>query len=203
MSTTKYASSFFAFFKITAENEGVQAPPTGDSSSSFNDVNYYNRVYMNMMLQRYKNWTEVNKDKDFVNTKVINKNFQFALNTTSIDIADSDITYDNILDYIHNIFYSFYYYMDFLAIEMLDMSEFLPNIYKRITEDVTFNKIFERPKTKKEIIELLRVYVLSMLVEKYQVVTFGSYADTQEQIKIKEQTFKEKVLLLNEVLNII
>jgi len=203
LSTDAYAGNFFAFFKVMAGNEGIQAPSTYDVSSAFSEVDYHNRVHMNSTLQRYKNWTEENKNQSFVNTKVSNKNFQFALNTTGNDVADDDVTYDNILDYIHDIFYTFYYYMDFLAIEMLPMSDFLPSIYKRITEDITFNKIFERPKNKTEIIDLLRIYVIGILVEKYQVVASGSYSDSQQQIELKERTFKEKVLLLNEVLNII
>jgi hypothetical protein len=91
--------------------------------------------------------------------------------------------------------------MDFLAIEMVDMNEFVKNIYKRITEDDTFNKIFERPSDKKEIKNLIRQYVIAILVEKYQTVNGGFYSDNQEQINKKENGFKEKVLLLNEAVN--
>ena len=201
LSTSSYAGSFFAFFKVMAGNEGVQAPSTKSTNSSFQSVNYENRTYMNLMLQRYKNWVQVNKDKPFVNTKVTNDNFQFALNTTNISIADTDITYDNILSYIHNVFYAFYYYMDFLAIEMVNMDDFVKSIYTRVTEDETFNKLFSRPKTKIEILNMIRQYVLAILVEKYQIVSYGAYPDSKEQINKKENTFKEKVLLLNESVN--
>lgn len=201
LATSNYAGDFFAFFKIFFQNNGVQAQPTGWVNSNFTDVHYSERTYMNLMLQRYKNWIDVNKDEPFVNTKVNNNNFQFALNTTAYNIADKSITYENILDFIHNIFYAFYYYMDFLAIEMVDMNEFVKNIYKRITEDDTFNKIFERPSDKKEIKNLIRQYVIAILVEKYQTVSGGFYSDNQEQINKKENTFKEKVLLLNEAVN--
>jgi hypothetical protein len=201
LATSNYAGNFFAFFKIIFQNNGVQAQPTGWVDSNFTDIHYSDRKYMNLMLQRYKNWIEANKDEPFVFTKVNNNNFQFALNTTAFKIADNNITYENILNYIHNIFYAFYYYMDFLAIEMVDMNEFVKNIYKRITEDDTFNKIFERPSDKKEIKNLIRQYVIAILVEKYQTVSGGFYSDNQEQINKKENTFKEKVLLLNEAVN--
>jgi hypothetical protein len=200
LSKSGSADSFFAFFKIIAENEGIQAKPTGVAYASFNDVYYYERDYMNDMMQRYKNWCEANKDKDFVNTKVVNPNFQFALSTTASNIADSSIKYDNILEYLHQIFYNFYYYMDFLAIEMIDMVEFEKSIYKRITEDVTFRKIYSVPSSKQEIKDLMRSYTIAILVEKYKTVFGGSYSDTPEQVKKKEDTFKDKILKLDEAL---
>lgn len=198
LSTSNYAGEFFAFFKIIAQNDGFQIPSMNNAQKGFSSVDYNERKYMNLMLQRYKNWVEANKDQPFVNTKVTNNNFQFALNTTGSNITDTTITYENILDYIHQVFYTFYYYMDFLAIEMVDMNEFIKSIYKRVTEDETFNKIFDRPSDKRQILDMIRQYALSILVEKYQIVTFGAYADTKEQIDKKENTFKEKVLLLNE-----
>jgi hypothetical protein len=193
--------SFFAFFKIITENEGIQADPTGVLSDGFSDFPYDNREYMNDMMQRYKNWIEVNKDKDFVNTKVVNSNFQFAINAEGSRIADSPITYDNILQYLHQMFYNFYYYMDFLSIEMVNMLDFQKGIYKRITEDITFRKIFTVPSTKQEIKDLMRAYTVAILVEKYKTVTGGKYFDTKEQIEKKEKTFEEKILKLDEALN--
>jgi hypothetical protein len=156
---------------------------------------------MNDMMQRYKNWVEVNKDKDFVNTKVTNPNFQFALSTVNYSFAESDISYQDILDYLHQIFYTFYYYMDFLAIEMINMVEFEKSLYKRITEDVTFRKIFSVPSTKQEIKDLMRTYTIAILVEKYKIVQGGAYSDNAEQVKKKEDSLKEKILNLDEALN--
>ena len=48
---------------------------------------------------------------------------------------------------------------------------------------------------------MIRQYVLAILVDKYQIVSFGAYPDSKEQINKKENTFKEKVLLLNESVN--
>ena len=201
LSTSNSAESFFGFFKIMAGNEGIQAPPTKDTSTSFDDIAYENRNYMNNMMQRYKNWCEENKDKPFINTKVVNKNFQFALPTIGTNIASSVIEYEDILNYLHQIFFQYYYYMDFLAIEMINITDFVKSLYKRISEDSTFRKIFEVPSTNIEIKETIRSYILSILVEKYAIVNGGSYADNQEQKKQKEDTFQQKVLSLNEALN--
>jgi hypothetical protein len=194
-------TSFFGFFKVITENQGIQAKATKNLSTGFEDYPYSKRAYMNDMMQRYKNWIEVNKDKDFVNTKVINPNFQFALNAEGNRIADSDISYDNILQYLHQMFYSFYYYMDFLSIEMIDMLDFQKGLYKRITEDDTFRKIFSVPTTKQGIKDMMRAYTVAILVEKYKTVTGGKYYDTNEQIQQKEKTFEEKILKLDEALN--
>jgi len=202
LSQSSSAESFFAFHKVILENEGIQAPKTEDVDSAFDLVRYYQQNYMNDVMQRYKNWCEVNKDKDFVNTKVINPNFQFALSQSDKNI-DSNLTYDVILEELHGIFFKFYYYMDFLAIEMLSMRDFIKSIYKRFIEDETFRKIYELPNTKKEIMDLIRSYVVTMLVQKYKIVSGGQYFDTPEQVKKKEDTFKEKIISLNEELNTI
>jgi hypothetical protein len=201
LSTEGASGSFFGFFKLINTNEGVQAPSTRNRSTGFDNIQYENREYMNDMMQRYKNWVEVNKDKDFVNTKVVNPNFQFALSTVSYSFAESDISYQDILDYLHQIFYTFYYYMDFLAIEMINMVEFEKSLYKRITEDVTFRKIFSVPSTKQEIKDLMRTYTIAILVEKYKIVQGGAYSDNAEQVKKKEDSLKEKILNLDEALN--
>jgi hypothetical protein len=200
LSQSTSAEKFFAFLKVISENEGIQAPATGDTQSAFDEVLYTEQPYMNDMMQRYKNWAEENKDKSFFNSKVINPNFQFALNQSQLPLA-KDLDYPIILDQLHNIFFQFYYYMDFLAIEMLGMREFIKSVYKRFTEDVTFRKIYELPSTKKEIMDLIRAYVITMLVQKYNVVAGGKYFDTPEQVRKKETTFKDKIISLNEEIN--
>jgi hypothetical protein len=200
LSLSSTASSFFAFHKVIAGNQGIQAPPTGNTSSSFTKVEYEVQKYMNDMMQRYKNWAEENKDQSFFNSKVINPNFQFALNQ-SYRYLSNKLDYALILEELHNIFYKYYYYMDFLAIEMLNMREFIKTLYKRFSEDITFRKIYEVPSTKVETLNIIRSYVITMLVQKYSVVTGGKYFDTPEQIKKKEDTFKEKIISLNEEIN--
>lgn len=195
------ADSFFAFHKIIAENEGVQAKATRNTKASFSDVSYYEQPYMNEIMQRYKNWSEENTGKDFINTKVINPNFQFALSSVGSSSLEADLDYQDILEELHKIFFLFYYYMDFLAIEMLDMREFVKSVYSRITDDVTFRKIYSLPSDKTEIKNLIRTYIVNMLVQKYKLVDRGAYADTAEQKSKKETTFKEKLTSLNEELN--
>lgn len=195
------ADTLFGFLKIIAENEGIQADATGSVSTGFQTINYFRQDYIDDMMQRYKNWSEINKDKPFFNSKVSNPNFQFGIKTVS-DL-EVDLTYKNMLQYIHQIFFDFYYYMDFLAIEMLSMDVYVKSIYKRITEDETFRKLYEVPTTKNELKELIRSYTLTMLVRKYSVVKKGAYSDTKEQVIDKETKFKDKVTLLNEALNIL
>jgi hypothetical protein len=201
LSLSSSADSFFAFHKVIAENEGIQAPATKDTGSNFDEVKYFLQDYMDDIMQRYKNWSEANKDKDFINTKVVNPNFQFALATLGSSSMPSDLDYKDILEELHGIFFTFYYYMDFLAIEMLDMREFVKSVFTRFTEDVTFRKIYSMPSTNAEIKTLMRSYILTMLVQKYKLVPSGAYADTLEQKQKKEETFQKKVISLNEEIN--
>lgn len=193
------AETFFGFHKIITENEGIQANATKILSSSFETVAYDEKNYIDTMMQRYKNWAEFNKDASFINTKVKNPNFQFAVNQRAEYLNDLD--YPLILNELHFVFYQYYYYMDFLAIEMIQMREFIKNLYKRFTEDITFRKIYSLPSVKTEILDLIRAYVITMIVEKYKIVSGGKYFDNKEQVKKKETTFKEKIISLNEELN--
>lgn len=102
---------------------------------------------------------------------------------------------------LHDIFYNFYYYMDFLALEMLPMQEFVKQIYGRFNDDKSFNSLFAVPQTTKMRKKLIRTYVLKMLVEKYSYVRGGMYEDTPVQEKEKEETFKSKLTFLDEAIN--
>ena len=75
------------------------------------------------------------------------------------------------------------------------------SVYKRFSEDETFKKIYDLPSSKKDKLDLIRAYVITMLVQKYDVVVGGKYFDTPEQIKKKEDTFKDKIISLNEEIN--
>jgi acyl carrier protein len=194
------ASSFFAFFKTYFQANSVQTAKQPNQSESFYRVRYYEQDYMNEMMQRYKNWARQNKGASFINTKVENENFQFAVKQN--DTGDSDTTtYEYILQNIHNIFYKFYYYMDFLALEMIPIQDFVKQVYRRYLEDKTFNSLFELPVTTKGKKEMIRNYVLKMLVEKYSYVKGGAYADTLLQEKEKDENFKSKLTLLDEAIN--
>lgn len=196
------AGTYYGFHKIIVENEGVQAPPTNREVSSFQDVAYTQRSYMNDMMQRYKNWAEINKDKDFINTKVSNPNFQFAMYTEgNLPFADgSMVTEEAIISNLHNIFFKFYYYMDFLAIEMLSMQNFVKAIYSRFVDDESFLSLFEIPSSTKGKQQLIRDYTLAMLNEKYALVTGGEYQDTNEQATKKTETKEQKLRLLDEAI---
>ena len=193
------AGSFFAFFKTYFQANSVQTKKQ-DEGGAFDNVKYYKQDYMNEMMQRYKNWASENSGASFINTKVTNPNFQFAVKTKSTGDEDKT-TYKFILKNLHNIFYQFYYYMDFLALEMIPMQDFVKQIYNRFNDDESFNSLFAVPKTTKMRKKLIRSYVLKMLVEKYSYVTGGEYEDTPEQRNTKEETFRNKITNLDESVN--
>lgn len=195
------AQTFFAFLKVMAQNEGVQRPAQGITDAQFGNVEYYNPVYMNFMMQVYKNWIKKNRNEPFVNTKVVNENFQFAMATTGYNVLGDNIEYQDLLDGIHEVFFKYFYYLDYLAIEMLDMREFIMQLYTRMIENEFFRTVFTIPSTKVELKNVIRSYVVSMLVEKYSLVTAGEYSDTPEQESEKKKKFAQKVEEMNNEIN--
>ena len=197
------SGNYFAFFKIMGSNEGVQAKSTGDLSSSFSEVSYWKKDYMNQQMQRYKNWAKANKDKDYFNSKVTNPNFQFAVNTVQSlpNCKGKVVTTESIFSNLHRTFYMFYYYMDFLAIEMLDMQTFTNAVYKRFTDDESFLSLFKVPTNNVAKKEIIREYIVAMLKEKYALVEGGLYEDSKEQIAEKNEMFSSKISFLDEALS--
>ena len=192
------AKNYFKFFKIIAENEGIQADATGDTDSAFDDINYYRQDYVINMMQRYKNWAKENKDKSFINTKVSNPNFQFGM-VQKDNRLDEDLS--GFLSEFHIIMYQFYYYMDFLAIEFREIDEMVSEIYSRFTENEIFKDVFSIPDSKQARKDLIRKYINTMLIEKYQVVEGGKYADSEIDKKEKEDKFSQKIFKLSDSLN--
>lgn len=192
------AKNYFKFFKIIAENEGIQADATGDTDSAFDDINYYRQDYVINMMQRYKNWAKENKDKSFINTKVSNPNFQFGM-VQKDNRLDEDLS--GFLSEFHIIMYQFYYYMDFLAIEFREIDEMVSEIYSRFTENEIFKDVFSIPDSKQARKDLIRKYINTMLIEKYQVVEGGKYADSEIDKKEKEDKFSQKIFNLSDSLN--
>lgn len=192
------AKNYFKFFKIIAENEGIQANATGDTDSAFDDINYYRQDYVINMMQRYKNWAKENKDKSFINTKVSNPNFQFGM-VQKDNRLDEDLS--GFLSEFHIIMYQFYYYMDFLAIEFREIDEMVSEIYSRFTENEIFKDVFSIPDSKQARKDLIRKYINTMLIEKYQVVEGGKYADSEIDKKEKEDKFSQKIFKLSDSLN--
>ena len=158
---------------------------------------------MNDMMQRYKNWANKNKESEFIDTKVENPNFQFSVPTVqdlpmdSGRVVDSDMLFAN----LHRTFFMFYYYMDFLAIEMIPMQNFVKAIDKRFTDDKSFKSLFEVPNTTKEKKELILNYITTILKEKYAPVSGGFYEDTSEQTEKKDKDFESKLYNLKESVN--
>ena len=192
------AKNYFKFFKIIAENEGIQANATGDTDSAFDNINYYRQDYVINMMQRYKNWAKENKDKSFINTKVSNPNFQFGM-VQKDNRLDEDLS--GFLSEFHIIMYQFYYYMDFLAIEFREIDEMVSEIYSRFTENEIFKDVFSIPDSKQARKDLIRKYINTMLIEKYQVVEGGKYADSEIDKKEKEDKFSQKIFKLSDSLN--
>jgi len=200
-STTTNAQEYMAFFKILAENEGIQAPSTQDTSVAFSNVNYDNLSYINDVFTKYKNWAEINKDQPFFNSQVKNSNFQIMLPSIAYNLDSGDLTFKSVLGDLHRVIYTFYFYLDFLSLELMPLQEFIGNIFRRFSEDETFRSVFEIPTETKGIKALIFDYVRELIKLKYITVSGGEYADTIEQMEEKDAKFEEKINSLKEILN--
>ena len=91
--------------------------------------------------------------------------------------------------------------MDFLAIEFREIDEMVSEIYSRFTENEIFKDVFSIPDSKQARKDLIRKYINTMLIEKYQVVEGGKYADSEIDKKEKEDKFSQKIFKLSDSLN--
>ena len=195
-------ASFFADLKNNIEERKGNGHNGGQS---FSRIGYWNYPYMINILERYKNYLTLNPELD--ETKVISNNFMIAdalnndmitfTNSTSDEIKSSKIFYDN----IPYIFFKIYYLMDFIAIEINTMKNFVDELERRFSENKYFKDIFTFS-TKADKKKELRRYIINILHTKYAIVTGNknSYPDTKEQDDEKASKFKEKLKELNEVM---
>ena len=172
---------------------------------AFSSIGYWNYPYMINVLERYKNYLNLNPELD--ETKVISQNFMIAdaLNIYQIDTdsasrntIDSSTIFFNNIPYI---FFKIYFLMDFIAIEINSMQNFVTELEKRFNENKYFKDIFTF-NSKQEKKNELRKYIINLLRTKYAIVSGSknSYPDTKEQDEEKASKFNQKLQELNEVM---
>lgn len=205
-----FASTFFAGLKILEENKGEQLSPSGRpliSGENFESLNpyYYLKDANINLFMRYKNWIKENEGKPFVNTKVVNPNFQIF---THQAIQYSEPFYEKriplnaktLAENLPYTMYQFYWYMDFLSIEFNDMKDYVDMLIKRWEEDEVFRRLFVPPKGRGEIKLVLRQYITNILLYKYYSSKDGAYADTPEEAREKEERKTELIKAMDETL---
>lgn len=207
------AGSFFAFFKTYNSNEGQVQPDgnvafTRDNSAAFSDVFYYKRIAMLDLFSRYKNWIEVNKGQDFVETKVKDSNFQvFTFQAVSqgsdLPFFRADLSSDaqGFIENMPYVIYMYFFYIDYLSIQYLSMDKFVNILFKRFEEDENFTKIFTIDKSRDALRQTITSYVTGLLYYRYYSTTTNAYADSQEQKDKKMEDFDKKIDELDDVLN--
>lgn len=211
MANSENAGAFFGFHLINSANNGEQIGKNGKPIISGHKQISLNPYYDNKgaivnLFMRYKNWIKFNEGKPWVNTKVINPNFQIF---THVSVAGymgepfyqspPELTPEVISESMPYIMYQFYWYMDYLAIEFVPMEEFISNIYRRIEEDRVFKKLFNVPE-RKELNKTMYAYINNILVYKYFTSDGGDFADTPEQSKEKIERRKELRIRMDETI---
>ena len=209
------AQSIFAFFKVLNENMG-QTQPNGknvivdDQDSAFKDVNYYNRLGMLDLFARYKNWIQLNKGADFVETKVKDANFQVFTfqavaggGSSNLPFFKKDMQADapTFVENMPYIIYEYFFYIDYLSLQYLAMSQFMTILLKRFQEDENFTRIFTIDRTPSTLKTTVASYISSLLYSRYYVTDpTNAYADTPEQIALKDEGYTKKIEEMREAI---
>jgi len=190
MANDNNSGAFFGFHLVTWANAGETQDENGNPivsghlSRGLNPYYSYKDAIINIFM-RYKNWTQQNQGKPYVNSKVLNQNFQFFTYVAMTGEGQPfynkrDMSPDNITQQMPYVMYQFYWYMDYLSIEFLPMEKFIENLVLRIEEDAIFKKLFIRP-DRRELKEVIKAYINNILVYKYFSSERGTLADTPSE----------------------
>ncbi len=209
-SNSTFQESFFGALLIAQGDEGLQEDESGNpifaqtSDTLMSKLMYYNHDAMVNLFMRYKNWVNVNAGKPFVNTKVVNQNFQF-LTTAQVGeknpqfYSSEKVTPQVIANQLPYLMYEFYWHMDFLAIEFVPIPKLVDTLFKRFEEDDFFKQIYERP-NRSDISRIIRQYVSNLLIYKYYSSNTGYFADSPEETQRKKDKKEELSREINEAL---
>lgn len=204
----RYAGSFFAAHLINQANKGEQVDKNGNPIISRHmtrslDPYYYDADSNINLFMRYKNWIKENEGKPYVDTKVVNPNFQiFTHQAVGYPFYNKglDLNPASLAENLPYVMYQFYRYMDFLSIEFNDMQDYVSMLMTRWEEDKVFRKLFIPPQNREELKATIRKYILNILLYKYYSSTKGEYADTPEEVKEKEERKFELITQMDETL---
>jgi len=209
MANDETAGAFFGFHLIRQANNGETTDEAGNAIVSGHDRVGLYPIYdekdavINIFM-RYKNWVKANQGKPYINSKVVNQNFQFFTYVAQAGqgqpfYADASFDKSTIASQMPFVMYQFYWYMDYLSVEFLPMQRFVEILFKRIEEDEVFKNLFTIP-DRKTLKETLRAYINNIFVYKYFSSTEGYWADTLQE-KIEKDKRREQLRIeLDEVL---
>jgi len=209
-SNSNFQESFFGALLIAQGDEGLQKDEKGNpifastSDTLMSKLMYYNQDAMVNLFMRYKNWVNANVGQPFVNTKVVNQNFQFLTTSHTGDkspefYSRESISPQVIANQLPYLMYEFYWHMDFLAIEFIPIPKLVDTLFKRFEEDDFFKQIYERP-NREDISRIIRQYLSNILIYKYYSSNSGSFADSPEETTRKNDRKEELTSEINEAL---
>jgi hypothetical protein len=204
----EFAKMFFGALLVFNANKGEQKyqgqPIVSNQRGPALDPIYYLRNASPEIFNRYKNWVQENKDEKFVNSKVVNENFQIF--TTQFLEDDSKVPFfptdkptnsSIIAANLPYVLFLFYQYMDFLAIEFNEVPKYVDELLKRFQEDKAFKKVFDISGDDKVVRDTLRNYILDLLVLKYKPIENYAFADSPSRIEEKNKKKKEIIELVD------
>lgn len=173
----------------------------------FNTIGYENPSYFYNVLERYKNFLDENPELDM--TKTISRNFFISdaypfVTIRSINNTINQIKRDTVfIDNLDFIIYKFFFYMDYVAIELNSIKDMIDELQYRFESNKYFKSIFKVS----NVDETIKEYLIEIIRQKYIVVSdFDSngnpisFADTKTTIERKDKTYQEKA---DEIFNLL
>tara|TARA_R100000900_G_scaffold62575_4_gene50290 strand:- start:3110 stop:4804 length:1695 start_codon:yes stop_codon:yes gene_type:complete len=207
MAEEQFTRIFFNSLKILLQARG-QVMPNGklgqalSTSTAFRPIVYYSKSDLNGFFQRYKNWVVLNRDKDFAKTKVINPNFQIFPNLEMSRYNNMErygINERGIKSAFPIILFNVYYYIDLLAFELNSVANMKQIIEKRFNEDKVFQSCFDLPEVGAKRNKVILDYMITLLSNKYEIVTEYEYADSEQEIEKKKKLKDQKIGEIEEI----
>ena len=198
---------FFGALLNVQGDEGKQTDASGqpiyarDKAILMDRLLYNSKDGMVNLFMRYKNWVNANVGKPYVNTKVKNQNFQFLTHIRNENdfYTSEKATPAVIATQLPYLMYEFYWHMDYLAIEFVPIPQFVASLFTRFEEDENFRKLYDVP-SRSRVKNIIREYVANILTYKYYSTTSGSFADSIDEMKQKNDTMERITEELKEAL---
>jgi len=194
MASSGGVTEFIGFLKVYFAATGASKDLNGKTLKSSNlgynfdkYVEYHTRRKSISYLTTYRNFIKESIEKGVdIQSKAVDGNFQIfgfqSLDESDVDFfgsAKKSIDKSEIVKFLPQILFEYYYYLDYIASEFSPMSQYVSTLFNRWTEDPFFKSIFEISSYKLRVKDSLRQYVTNVLIDKFSYVFSGAYNDSE------------------------
>ena len=194
-------TTLFAGLKNKIEFENNVSRKCDDG---FDHIAYRNYAYMVSLLERYKNFLIKNPKLNY--TKTISDNFMAVNNLErKLEYSKTEFEFTELFlyDNMQLILFKLYLNIDSIAIELNEMSEFVEQIKKRLSENEYLQTAFKIITTNSSDFNYILFEYVKLIIRLKYVPVDGnekSYADTlQQRIELNDK-FDKKLLEAQQII---